>query len=170
MPSRDNKKNSWPKKTAVLGLSLTLAMILSYVETLIPINFGIPGLKLGLCNLVVLFLLYREDAPSALLVSFTRILLSGLLFTGVFGFLYSLAGGMLSFLLMFLLKKTDRFSVVPISLLGGMAHNTGQLFVALLVISNLNLFYYLPVLLLSGAVTGLVVGLLAQAVLRRISR
>ena len=156
------------RKTAVLGLFSALAIIFGYVETLLPVFTGIPGVKLGLANLAVLFILMRYSLPEALLVSMIRILVIGFLFGNMFSILYSLAGAVLSLLVMLLLKKSGHFSIFGISMAGGISHNIGQLFVAMLIVENVNLIYYAPVLLLSGILTGFAVGWLTREVDRRI--
>lgn len=156
------------KKTAYLGLFLALALICSYIESLIPFYFGIPGVKLGLTNVVVILMLYDMDAKSAFTVSVLRILLAGLLFGNMFSILYSLAGGMLSFLCMVLLKRTGRFKIISISAAGGVTHNLGQIIVAAAVVENMNLFYYYPILLTAGVVTGILIGVAAQEILLRL--
>ena len=115
------------RKVAIFGVFTALALIFSYVELLIPINFGIPGAKLGLANLMTVLVLYKMGIKEALTLSVTRIILSGFMFGNLFGILYSLSGGLLSFLVMVLLKKSDRFSVAGVSIGGGTAHNIGQL-------------------------------------------
>lgn len=156
------------KKTAFLGVFLALALICSYVEVLIPIDFGIPGVKLGLTNIVIVLMLYAVGTREAFFVSLMRILLSGLLFGNFLSILYSLAGGMLSFLAMYLLKKTNRLGVLSVSAAGGICHNIGQLVVAALVVANLAVWYYLPVLLFSGVLTGILIGVLSQELLVRL--
>lgn len=156
------------KKTAYLGLFLALALICSYIESLIPFYFGIPGAKLGLTNIVVILMLYHMDAKSAFTVSMLRILLAGLLFGNMFSILYSLAGGILSFLCMVLLKRTGRFKIISVSAAGGVTHNLGQIIVAAAVVENMNLFYYYPILLTAGVVTGIVIGVAAQEILLRL--
>ena len=156
------------RKVAIFGVFTALALIFSYVELLIPINFGIPGAKLGLANLMTVLVLYKMGIKEALALSMTRIILSGFMFGNLFGILYSLSGGLLSFLVMVLLKKSDRFSVAGVSIGGGAAHNIGQLLVAMVVVQTYHVVYYLPVLLLAGEVTGLLIGLVAKEVLKRI--
>ena len=155
------------RKVAIFGVFTALALIFSYVELLIPINFGIPGAKLGLANLMTVLVLYKMGIKEALTLSVTRIILSGFMFGNLFGILYSLSGGLLSFLVMVLLKKSDRFSVAGVSIGGGTAHNIGQLLVAI-VVQTYQVGYYLPVLLVAGEVTGLLIGLVAKEVLKRI--
>ena len=151
------------RKVAIFGVFTALALIFSYVELLIPINFGIPGAKLGLANLMTVLVLYKMGIKEALALSVTRIILSGFMFGNLFGILYSLSGGLLSFLVMVLLKKSDRFSVAGVT-----AHNIGQLLVAMVVVQTYQVGYYLPVLLVAGEVTGLLIGLVSKEVLKRI--
>lgn len=156
------------RKTAYLGVYLATAMICSYIETLIPINFGIPGIKLGLANLVVILMLYQMGPGEAFLVSLVRILLTGLLFGNVFGMVYSLSGGILSFLVMLLLQKMGRLNCVSISAAGGISHNIGQLLAASWMIQDFHILFYIPVLLFAGLLTGLLIGLLARELLMRL--
>ncbi len=151
-----------------MGVFLALALICSYVESLIPISFGIPGVKLGLTNIVVVLMLYCIGAKEALAVSVCRIMLAGFLFGNLFSILYSLEGGLLSFLIMWAVKRTGKLGILPVSVCGGIFHNIGQLAVAALVVENYNVFYYLPVLLLAGAATGLAIGVVAQELIIRI--
>lgn len=156
------------RKTAFLGMFLALALICSYIESLIPFNFGIPGVKLGLTNIVVVWMLYGIGAKEAFAISVLRILLAGFLFGNPFSIIYSLSGGICSFVVMWLLKHTGKFHVVSISVVGGIFHNVGQLLVASFVVENYNLLYYMPVLLAAGFITGLLIGILAQEMLVRL--
>lgn len=156
------------KKVAFLGIFLALALIFSYVESLIPINFGIPGMKLGLANIVIVILLYCMGPKEAYGVSVARVILAGFLFGNLFSILYSLAGALLSLTVMLLLKKTEKFQILSISAVGGVCHNIGQLFIAAWTVENLNIFYYLPVLLIAGLITGIVIGLISQKIVVRI--
>ncbi len=157
------------KKTALLGMLVALAFVLSYIETLIPVNLGIPGAKLGLANLVVMVALYTLGTKEAFGLSMVRILLAGLTFSSMAAMLYSFAGGLLSFAVMTLMKKTKKLSVTGVSVLGGIAHNAGQIFVAMWMLDTATLIYYLPVLAITGVASGTVIGLLAVMVIRRIS-
>lgn len=157
------------KKTALLGMLVALAFVLSYIETLIPVNLGIPGAKLGLANLVVMVALYTLGTKEAFGLSMVRILLTGLTFSSMAAMLYSFAGGLLSFAVMALMKKTKKLSVTGVSVLGGIAHNAGQIFVAMWMLDTATLIYYLPVLAITGVASGTVIGLLAVMVIRRIS-
>ena len=154
------------RTVAYCGVLTALAMIFSYVETLIPINFGVPGVKLGLANLVVLSGLYYLRPAQVLAISAARIVLTGFLFGNGVSILYSLAGGLLSFCVMLLLRKAGGFSPAGVSVAGGVSHNIGQLLIAMLVLRTIHLAWYLPVLLVSGAVTGLLMGLLTGRILK----
>lgn len=158
------------RKIAYLGVFLALALILSYVESLIPFYFGIPGVKLGLTNLIVVVMLYCTGTKEAFGVSVARILLAGFLFGNLFSILYSLAGGVLSFIVMCLLKKTGRFHVISVSVTGGISHNIGQLIAAAFVVETYDIFYYIPFLLIAGVATGFVIGMLAQEFILRFEK
>lgn len=157
------------KKTAYLGLFAALAIIFGYVETLIPVFAGIPGIKPGLANLSVLFILNRYSCKEAAFVSVVRIIAIGFLFGNMFSIVYSLAGASLSLTVMTLLKKKTEFSLFGISVAGGISHNMGQLVIAMLIVENTTLLYYAPALLISGIVTGLLIGWLTIEVNKRIT-
>lgn len=148
------------RRTVELGFLLALALILSYVESLIPFSFGIPGIKLGLPNLIVLLLLYdtSKGAREALLVNVLRIVLSGFLFSNLYAILYALSGAAFSFLAMLTGKKYGRFSMIGVSVLGGVFHNIGQIIVAMLVVETFAVAYYAPFLIVAGTVTGALLG------------
>lgn len=158
------------RKTAYLGLFLALALVCSYVESFIPIPIGIPGVKLGLTNIVVILMLYTIGAKEAFTISMLRILLAGFMFGNLFSILYSMAGGILSFFCMLMLKRIGLFRMIAVSVAGGVTHNLGQLIVAMLVVESKKLIYYFPVLLLAGVVTGIVIGIVAQEILIRLPR
>ena len=155
-------------KAAYFGVFTALALIFSYVETLIPIHIGIPGVKLGLANLIVVIALYRMGVREAYVLSVVRVILAGFLFGNLFAILYSLAGGLLSLTVMVFLKKTEKFSVLGVSMAGAVFHNIGQLIMAAIVLESLSITYYLPVLLISGIVTGLLIGIVANEMLKRV--
>ena len=160
--------NDIGRRVALTGMMASLALIFSYVEVLFPFNAGIPGVKLGLANLVPLIILYRLDARYAFAANLIRVILAGLLFSGLFAALYSLAGSLTSFLVMYLLKKTHLFSVIGVSTAGGVFHNLGQLTVAMLAVSGPQLIHYMPVLIISGMIAGIIVGIGAAILLDRI--
>ncbi|NLY81834.1 MAG: Gx transporter family protein [Clostridiales bacterium] len=152
------------KKVSQVALLATLALIFSYVEMLIPYSVGIPGIKLGIANIVVLIALYTYDFKTAFSVNIIRILMAGLLFNGFFGAIYALSGGILSLLVMYLLKKTDKFSIVGVSMCGAVFHNLGQLTVAAMIVQSPKLFLYFPVLLFSGIITGILMGIICHTI------
>ena len=158
------------KLLAIGAMFACLALIFSYVEAMIPFSVGIPGVKLGIANLVVIIALYEMGPRYALTINAIRIIISGLLFSGVFGALYSLAGGLLSFFVMWALKKTNLFSMVGVSMAGGVAHNMGQLLVASAIVSNLKMFLYFPVLMFSGLASGIMIGVVAHIIDSRVPK
>ena len=156
------------KKLANLGLFAAVAIIFGYVESLIPFFAGIPGMKLGLANLAVLFILEKYTWKEAVLVSMVRILVIGFMFGNMFSILYSMAGAALSLTVMTFMKKKSGFSLLGISVAGGVSHNIGQLIVATLIVENKSLLYYAPVLIISGVITGVLIGILTGEVTKRI--
>ena len=156
-------------RVAYFGVFTALALIFSYIETLVPISFGIPGVKLGLANLIIVIALYKIPLREVYVLSIVRVLLSGVLFGNYFSIAYSLAGGLLSLTVMALLKKAGGFSVIGIRIAGGVCHNIGQLVVAMIVVETFAMSYYMPVLLVAGLITGFLIGVVADQVLRRIS-
>ncbi len=155
-------------KVAYFGVFTALALIFSYLESLIPINFGIPGVKLGLANLIIVIALYKMSAKEAFFLSVSRILLAGFMFGNYFSIIYSLAGGIMSLLVMALLKKSGGFSVLGISIAGGVFHNVGQLIIAMLIVETFSVAYYFPVLLIAGVLTGLLIGIISREMLKRL--
>lgn len=151
---------------ARVALMASLALIFSYIEAIIPYNPGIPGIKLGIANVVTVIALYKYGWKEAASVSVIRIIVAGLLFNGVFGMLYSLAGAVLSLIGMIGLKKTGLFSAIGVSMAAGVLHNMGQLLVAAALIEDLRIFFYFPVLLFSGIAAGILVGIISTMVLR----
>ena len=156
-------------KAACLGVFTALALIFSYIETLIPFQIGIPGVKLGLANLIIVIALYKMRVRDALALSVVRILLAGFLFANLFSIIYSLAGGVLSLAVMAFLKKRGTFSVIGVSVAGGVFHNIGQLLVAMFVVETFSVAYYVPVLLVAGVITGCLIGIVSNEMLKRLS-
>lgn len=155
-------------RAAYFGVFTALALIFSYVEMLIPIQFGVLGIKLGLANLLIVIMLYKCGPKEALLLSVVRIVLSGFIFGNMFSIIYSLAGGILSLAVMAFLKGRGSFSVMGVSIAGGVCHNMGQLAVAMAVVETYRVGYYLPVLLIAGMLTGMLIGIVSNEVLKRI--
>ena len=145
------------------------AMILSYVESLLP-SVGIPGVKMGLANIAVIFVLFRFGWKEAAGVSLVRVVLVSLLFGSVGALLYSLAGAVLSLIVMALLRRIDRFTTVGVSVAGGIAHNAGQVLMAMLILETKQLIVYLPVLAMAGIGGGILTGLTAALLIRRVPK
>ena len=156
------------KHVARYGLLIALALILSYVESLVPTFFAFPGMKLGLTNLVVLIALFRMGSRPAIFINLLRILLATALFGNGFALAYSLAGGLLSGAVMILLRRSGRVGMLGVSVAGGLAHNLGQILIAMVLLDTWQLAAYLPVLWISGMIAGLVIGLLGYEVTRRL--
>ena len=158
------------RRVALYGLLLALAMVFSYVETLIPIYLGAPGVKLGLANLLTVTGLYTIGVRGTVQVNLARIVLAGWAFGNMFSIIYSLAGAALSLLLMLLCKKIGGFGIIGVSVIGGVGHNIGQLLIAAFVVKTFAVFTYLPVLLVAGTIAGALIGLLGGIVVERIRR
>ena len=158
------------RKISYMGLLIALALVLSYVEAQIPAFVAIPGIKVGLANIVVVFALYKFGVKVALLISIFRVLLASLMFGSVLSLAYSAAGSFLSLLGMIILKKIKLFSCVAVSVVGGVLHNIGQILTACFVLETNVVVYYLPFLILSGTIAGVVVGLVAALVLKRLDK
>jgi len=149
---------------------LAFALILSYVEALIPFPFMVPGMKLGLANMATLLVLYLIGEKEAAIVSVSRIILVGFLFGNLYSIMYSLAGGILALLVMVLSKRTGFLSCVGVSILGGVFHNIGQLAVAALIVDTKAVFYYLPVLLIGGMVCGALLGIVTVQIINKVDQ
>ncbi|MCD8355776.1 MAG: Gx transporter family protein [Clostridia bacterium] len=156
------------KRLALYGMLAALALVLSYIEAMVPAFFAVPGMKLGLTNLVVLVALYRMDAKSAMIINFVRIALTSILFGTVVSLWYSLAGGLLSGIVMILLKRTGKFQPLTVSVAGGVMHNVGQILVAMVVMQTNAIAWYLLVLWISGIAAGAVIGILGSWMLSRL--
>ena len=161
--------NSKTKKITFLGLSTAVALVLAYAEAVLPpLWAAVPGIKMGLPNIMLLFLLYRFSWKEAAAVSLVRLLMAALLFGNGMTLAYSFAGAVLSLLVMALLKKTRLFSMVAVSVMGGIFHNLGQILVAVLVLETAEIGYYMIVLTVTGTAAGILVGLAGWLVLRRL--
>ncbi len=154
------------KKIALLAMCVALSMILSYAESLLP-SPGVPGVKLGLANLVVIFALYKFGWKEAAGISLLRVFLVSLLFGHAASLMYSAAGAALSLAGMILLKRTDKLSCVAVSVIGGVLHNVGQILMARLLMGP-NVVYYLPVLILSGTAAGVAIGVVSALIVKRV--
>lgn len=161
-------RNHTAKWVALYGMLISLAFIFSYIEAVIPIPIPVPGVKLGLANLVSIVGLYIVGIKGTIAVSLVRIVLVGFTFGNLSSMIYSLAGGTVSLIFMILLKKTGKFSQVGVSIMGGIGHNIGQLTAAALITETAGVFYYLPFLMVAGVIAGAVIGLLGALVTARI--
>jgi heptaprenyl diphosphate synthase len=158
------------KKVAFLGMCIALSMILSFVESQIPPLAAVPGVKMGLPNIVMVFMLYKVGAKDTAIVSILRVILVGILFGTPLSMIYSLVGATLSLIGMILLKKTNLFAPVTVSVAGGILHNIGQIATACIVMETAQIAYYLPVLLISGTIAGILIGLTAAMILKRLDK
>jgi len=150
------------------GILTCFALVLSYLESLIPYTFAVPGIKLGLPNLAIVFILYRLSFKDAMLVSWVRVMLVSLLFGNLYSFFLASAGAVTSIFLMIALKKCRKFHIVTVSIAGGVMHNLAQIFMAMVLFQMDALWYYLPVLFVAGIVSGVIIGLLAATLVKRI--
>lgn len=157
------------KRLAVMAMAVALAMILSYVESQIPAFVAIPGIKMGLPNILVVFVLYKLGWKDAIVISLLRVLLVSVLFGSVLSLAYSIAGATVSFIGMLLMKKSGLFSTVAVSVVGGVLHNAAQIGVACLVMETNLITYYLPFLVLSGTLAGIVIGLVSALTVKRVN-
>ncbi|MCR4695053.1 MAG: Gx transporter family protein [Pseudobutyrivibrio sp.] len=157
-------------KIAMMGLLTALAFVFSYIEFLLPINIGVPGAKIGLANLVIVVAIYIIGERNAFVLSCIRVILVSLTFGNMAMMLYSLAGAMLSFLVMILAKKSNKLSATGVSVLGGVFHNVGQIIVAMFMLDTAYILYYLPFLMIIGTISGIVIGLLASAIISRLKK
>lgn len=166
---REKPTISSSRMTALCGVFIALAMVLSYLESLVPISFAIPGIKLGLANIVTIIALVKIGLKPAIIISVGRVLLSGLLFGNPATIMYSMAGALLSIAVMFIVRKLKLLAITGTSVCGAVAHNLGQLIVAAIVIENTKIFYYMAVLSVSGIIAGVLIGLLAGIIIKNIN-
>ena len=157
-------------RAAFGGLLVALAFLFGYVEMLIPINLGVPGIKLGLANLVTIAAIFLLGVPEAAAVTIIRVILTGFTFGNLSMMMYSMAGALTSLAVMAAVKKTDLFGITGVSICGGVSHNLGQLFCAMAVLRNPHLMYYFPVLLAAGSAAGAAIGLLGGETVKRLRR
>lgn len=155
---------------ATCAVFTALALIVSYLEHMIPLPFAAPGVKLGLANVVIVAAMYLLGLKKALVINVVRVLLAGAMFTGLSAMMYALAGALTSFLVMLLVMRSHAFSIIGVSVAGALTHNAAQYTLAALIVHTAGLLSYLPVLMVSGVVTGIVVGTVAYAIVQRLSR
>lgn len=156
------------RRIAQIGVLVSLAMVLSYLESLFPVFLAVPGIRIGLANIAIVFALYHLGFRAALGISVVRVVLSALLFGSVISMSYSLCGALISLAMMAILKRSGLFGTVAVSVVGGVSHNLGQIAVACLILQTEAIAYYIPVLILSGVVSGVVIGIVSAVVLARL--
>lgn len=158
------------RKISQYGMMVALALIMSYIEAQIPAFFAVPGMKLGLTNIVVVVSLYLLGSKSAMFINIVRIILVSLLFGNTMSLAFSFVGGMLSTLIMIILKRSSKFSTVGVSAAGGITHNIGQILVAIFLLNTGAVAWYLPILWISGIISGVVIGIIAGIVTSRLAK
>jgi heptaprenyl diphosphate synthase len=161
------KKND-TKRLTVLSLLIAVAMILSYIEAQIPLSVAVPGVKIGLSNIATVFALYTIGAPAAVAVSVVRVILSSLLFGNFAMMIYSLSGAALALVFMILTKRSRVFSVIGVSVTGGVMHNAGQVIAAAVMMENAGIAAYVIPLIISGTLAGVAVGVISALLVGRL--
>lgn len=158
------------KKVAICGLFVALAMIFSYVESLLPIPFPFPGMRLGFANIAVISILYTYGERDAFSVNLIRIILMAMIFGNLHSFLFSISGGLSSLVVMTILRKIPKFSIIGVSLAGGVTHNIVQIILAIFILGSVSIGYLLPIFMILGIVTGIICGIVAKIFIRHIQR
>ena len=153
------------KKISLMALFTAFAVILSYIETFIP-TVGIPGAKLGLANFAVIMVMYAVGNKEAFFINVIRIIIIGLFFGNMFSICFSIAGALVSFIGMVLLKSTKRISMITVAIIG-VLHNVGQIIIASVILKNVGIFTYVPILMIAGIITGTVIGILSNILYKR---
>ena len=163
-----NKEKFMQSDVALYGMLASVALVMGYIESLIPIPYPVYGMKIGLANIVIVWVLYAINIKAAGTISLVRILLAGFLFGNLYSIIFSLAGAALSLTIMWLLKKTEKFTIVGVSIAGGVCHNLGQIIVAVIVLENIRIASIFPFLMVSGVVSGIAIGLLGGLLFKKI--
>lgn len=175
LQNKKEKKNLYASKSpaykaAAIGIFSAFAIIISYIESLIPITIGIPGIKPGFANIVILIVLYTMDAKSAAVINMIRIVIIGIMFGNVLSVCFSIAGAVVSLSVMIVIKKIKGVSMIGVSVCGGVAHNLGQIAAAAAITTVYSLLYYIPFLIIGGIITGIIVGIVANIIYTRVIR
>ncbi len=159
------------KKIALLGVLTSVALVLSYLEAMLPpISTAAPGIKMGLPNIIVILLLYKFGLKEALMVSGIRVFIVALLFGNVMTLAYSVAGAVLSLALMTLFKKLNLFSIVGVSIIGGISHNLGQILVAIFLFDTIQIGYYMIILAITGTIAGVIIGVIGSILVKKLEK
>lgn len=156
------------KRLTIDALTLAIALILSYIEILVPINIGIP-IKVGLANIAIMFSLYKLGIKETIIISILRVIIISILFSNIITFYYSIGGAVLSLLMMIISKSLDLFNEYVTCVVGSLAHNIGQIIVAFILLDNSLVFFYLPYLLLFGLISGLIIGVISAILIKRVN-
>lgn len=154
------------KKIAIIAIFITLALVISYVDSLIPLAIMVPGIKIGLANIVIILSLYMIGEKETILISTIRVILSSLLFGTMLTFAYSMTGAILSFIIMVILKKKTTLATMTISIIGAVSHNIGQIIMAVIIMSTKEIIYYLPILMITGVISGTIIGILSSLLIQ----
>lgn len=160
--------NDKARKTAYTGMYAAIAIVLSYIEMLLPITIGIPGAKPGFSNIIIVFAIYSVGSVSALIINVIRILIIGMLFGNLISIVFSLFGALVSLMAMLLAKRIKGIHPVGVSICGGVAHNLGQILAAAFLVKTYSVLYYLPFLIIAGVISGIIIGILAGLILERL--
>lgn len=163
-----SKEKFMESDVALYGMFVSVSLVLSYIEAIIPINLPVPGMKLGLANIVIIWVLYSMGIKAAAIVSLVRVILAGFMFGNMYSIIFSMAGALLSLITMYFLKRIKAFSIIGVSIAGGVMHNAGQIIVSMIVLENVRMAYYFPALMISGVVAGIAIGLLGGILYRKI--
>lgn len=155
------------ESVAYIGLFSAFAIIISYIEALIPINIGIPGIKLGLPNIVIVLAIYLIDNKAGIIINIIRVLVVGILFGNAFSIIFSMAGALVSYVVMIFIKKIKNMSMLRVSVCGGVTHNVAQLIMAAFVADTYNISYYMPFMIIGGLITGVIIGIIAMLIYNR---
>lgn len=154
------------KKIVIIAIFITLALVLSYVDSLIPFAIMVPGIKIGLANIVIILSLYMIGEKETILISTIRVILSSLLFGTMLTFAYSMTGAILSLIIMIILKQKTTLAMMTISIIGAVSHNIGQIIMAVIIMSTKEIIYYLPILMIIGVVSGTIIGILSSLLIQ----
>ncbi|HHT24145.1 MAG TPA: Gx transporter family protein [Clostridiaceae bacterium] len=156
------------KRITFLAMLVAISMVLSYLESLLPQIYIVPGIKLGLANIPVMFAIFKLKPSDALLISGIRIFLLSILFRSFLSFIFSITGGLMSIAFMLLFKRMNTFSIMGISVIGGVTHNLGQILIAVFIVNTPGLLFYFPVLIITGTLAGIAIGLICNLLVNRI--
>ena len=168
--TKEHKKNNSTYNIAMCGVLTALAMIFSYIESIIPVPIPVPGIKLGVANIAVITILYTLGIKEAVIINILRISLTAMLFGNLNSFLFSIAGAVLSMVTMIVLKKIDSFSYIGVSVSGAIMHNVGQIIAAIFIMGSSAIIYYLPVLIIAGVITGIIIGIVSGIVVKYVKK